>query len=119
MQGRLLIVHPGQLANTGDYFFTNRQRTAPVKIEASLHRDSVKIKVPTGFKLDELPEPAKIDGPYGTLSASWKVNDGEIVMEQTLETKDTLAPASEYAQVRAFFEKVAGAQAAPVVFIRQ
>jgi hypothetical protein len=119
MQGRLLIVNPGLLGGGGDYFFTARQRTAPVKLEAGLRRDSIRIKVPPGFKVDEIPEAAKVDGPYGSLSASWKVDNGEILVEQTLEIKDTVAPASEYAQVRAFFEKVAGAQGAPVVFIRQ
>jgi hypothetical protein len=119
MQDRLLVVHPGLLSNGGEYFFTTRQRTAPVKLEAGLRRDSVKIKVPAGFKVDELPAPARIDGPYGTLAASWKVDNGEILMEQTLEIKETLAPAADYAKVRDFFDKVAGAQAAPVVFIRQ
>ncbi len=119
MQGRLLVVHPGLLSSGGDYVFTTRQRTAPVKLEAGLRRDSIRIKVPSGFKVDEIPDAAKLEGPYGSLSASWKVDNGEILVEQTLEIKDTLAPASEYAQVRAFFEKVAGAQAAPVVFIRQ
>jgi hypothetical protein len=90
-----------------------------VKLEAGLRRDSIRIKVPPGFKVDEIPEAAKIEGPYGSLSASWKVDNGEILVEQTLEIKDTVAPASEYAQVRAFFEKVAVAQGAPVVFIRQ
>jgi transglutaminase-like putative cysteine protease len=119
MQGRLLVVHPGLLSNGGEYIFTTRQRTAPVKLEAGLRRDSIKIKVPAGFKLDELPEPARIEGPYGTLSANWKVANGEILMEQTLEIKEKLAAAAEYPQVRDFFDKVAGAQAAPVVFIRQ
>jgi hypothetical protein len=119
MQGRLLVVNPGLLGGGGDYFFTARQRTAPVKLEAGVRRDSIRIKVPPGFKVDEIPEAAKVEGPYGSLSSSWKVDNGEILVEQTLEIKDTVAPASEYAQVRAFFEKVAGAQGAPVVFIRQ
>jgi hypothetical protein len=90
-----------------------------VKLYAGLRRDTVRIKVPAGFKVDEFPEPAKLQSPYGTLAASWKVENGEILMEQTLEIKDITAPAVEYPQVRDFFEKVAGAQAAPVVFIRQ
>jgi hypothetical protein len=69
--------------------------------------------------MDELPEAAKIESRYGTLQAEWKIREGEIVMEETLEVRETIAPASEYPQVRAFFDQVAGAQGAPVVLVRR
>lgn len=84
-----------------------------------MRRDSIHIKLPAGFKLDELPEAAKVESPYGSLEASWTMHDGEIVMEETLVVKETVAPASEYARVREFFDQVAGAQSAPVVFVRR
>ena len=119
MQGRLLIVRPGALTSGGDYFFTSKQRSSPVKLDADIRHDSIKVKVPAGFKLDELPAPAKIESAYGSLEASWAVRDGEIVMEQTLEIRETVAPPSEYAQLRDFFDRVAGVQAAPVVLLKQ
>jgi hypothetical protein len=119
MQGRLFVVRPGFLTSGGDYFFTGRQRTAPIRLESDLRRDSIHIKLPAGFQLDELPEAAKVESPYGSLKASWTMHDGEIVMEETLEVKETVAPASEYARVREFFDQVAGAQSAPVVFVRR
>jgi hypothetical protein len=69
--------------------------------------------------MDELPEAAKIESRYGTLQAEWKIREGEIVMEETLEVRETIAPASEYPHVRAFFDQVAGAQGAPVVLVRR
>jgi len=48
--------------------------------------------LPDGFKLDELPLPAKIESPYGTLEASWTVKDGQIQMHETLEIRETKAP---------------------------
>ncbi len=119
MQGRLFIVRPGLLNSGGDYSFNSKQRTAPIRLEADLRRDSIRIKLPAGFKLDELPEAAKLDSPYGALDARWTVRDGEIVMEQTLEVRDALVPASEYLKVKDFFEKVAGAQGAPVVLVKE
>ena len=119
MQGKLLIVRPGLLSNTGEYFFNTRQRTTPVKLSAELRRDSIRIKIPAGFKPDEIPAPAKVESPYGTLAASWILKDGEIAMEQTLEIKDTVAPVADYAKVRDFFDKVGGAQGAPVVLVRE
>jgi hypothetical protein len=119
MQDRLLIVRPGTLSSGGEYYFTSRKRSSPVKLEADLRHDSIKVKLPDGFKLDEIPEPAKFESAYGSIQATWTVRDGEIVMEQTLEIRDVVAPASDFAQVRDFFDKVAGVEGAPVVLIRQ
>jgi transglutaminase-like putative cysteine protease len=119
MQGRLFVVRPGLLTSGTDYVFRAKERTAPIKTESDLMHDLVKIKIPPGFKLDELPEPEEIKSPYGTLRASWSVEDGVIVMEDTLEIFETLAPAAEYAKVREFFELVQGAHSAPVVFLKQ
>ncbi len=119
MQGRLLVVRPGMLTSGGDYTFDSKKRTAPIRLEADLRHDAIKLKVPVGLKLDELPAPAKIEGPYGSLQVTWSASDGEIVMNQTLEVHSIVAPASEYPQVREFFDKVAGAETAPVVLVRQ
>jgi hypothetical protein len=40
-------------------------------------------------------------------------------MKETLEVRETLAPASSYSKVREFFEFVAGAHSAPVVLVKQ
>ena len=79
----------------------------------------MKIKIPAGFRLDELPAPSAIESAYGTFRATWAVENGEITLEETLEIRDTMAPASEYAKVREFFELVAGAHGAPVVLVKQ
>jgi len=119
MQGRLFIVRPGLLNPGGEYFFATTKRTAPVKLEAVLRHDSVSIKTPPGFKLDELPEPVEIKSSYGSLRASWTVKDGEIFMDETLEILETLVPASDYLKVREFFDSVSGARGAPVVLLKQ
>ena len=119
MQDRLLVVRPGALSSGGEYVFTSRKRSSPVKLEADLRHDSIKVKLPGGFKLDELPAPAKVESAYGSIVANWSVRDGEIVMDETLEIRDMVAPASDFAKVRDFFDKVAGVEGAPVVLIRQ
>jgi len=66
-----------------------------------------------------MPSSAVIEGPYGSLNVSWAVRDGEAVMDQMLEIRPAVVPVSEYAGVRDFFDKVAGAQDAPIVLVRQ
>jgi hypothetical protein len=119
MQGRLFVVRPGLLNSGGEYYFTLKQRSTPVKLEGGLRHDSIRMKLPPGLKLDELPTPAKIESPYGTLEATWSVKDGEIVMQETLEIRETLAPPSAYAKIREFFEQVAGVHAAPIVLVKE
>jgi hypothetical protein len=119
MQRRLLVVRPGLLTSGGEYGFTSKQRTAPVELEMDLRRDSIHIKIPAGFKVDELPASQKIESAYGTLEATWTVKDDDIVMQETLEIRETVVPAAEYPKVREFFDSVAGAHGAPVVFVKQ
>jgi hypothetical protein len=49
----------------------------------------------------------------------WTVSGAEIVMKQTLEIRDKVASPSEYADIRGFFDKLAGAEDAPIVFVKQ
>jgi hypothetical protein len=119
MQGKLYVVRPGLLTSGGEYGFTSKQRSTPIQLDADLRRDSIRIKAPAGFKLDELPDAQKIESPYGSIDASWTVQDGEIVMQETLEIRSTVAPASEYSRVRDFFDHVAGIHQAPIVFVKE
>ncbi|MEQ1884181.1 MAG: DUF3857 domain-containing protein [Bryobacteraceae bacterium] len=119
MQGRLFVVRPGLLTSGGEYSFRTRQRTAPIKLEADLRHDTITIQLPKGFKLDEIPRSGKLDGDYGTLDVNWTVKDDVVTMEQTLEIHETVAPAADYAKVREFFDRVNGAQGAPVVLVKQ
>ena len=84
-----------------------------------MRSDAIHIKVPPGFQADEIPPAQNFESPYGRLAAKWSVKDGELVLEETIEFSDTVAPAAEFPKVRDFFDRVAGVQSAPVVFVRQ
>ena len=47
------------------------------------------------------------------------MSGAEIVMKQTLEIRGKVAGPSEYADIRGFFDKLAGAEDAPIVFVKQ
>jgi hypothetical protein len=119
MQGRLLIVTPGALVSTRTYSLPNKPRTLPVKIDAEMQQDSVTIETPPGFAPDEVPDAVAIESPYGAYRAAWKVSGQKIEFTQTLELKDVQAPASDYAKVRDFFERVYGASTASVVMVKK
>jgi transglutaminase-like putative cysteine protease len=118
LQDRMMVLRPGLLTSGGDYGLANRKRSAPIRLEADVRRESIRIKLPPGFKFDELPAASKVDSPYGVLQAEWTVGDGEVVLTERLEIRETVAPPSEYEQVRAFFDRVSSAQSAPVVLVK-
>jgi hypothetical protein len=118
MQGRLFVVRPGLLANSRDYFFRSRERTTPIQLESDLRSDAIRIKIPAGYKADEIPAGGRIEGAYGSLQVSWAVQDGFILMDQTLQIRQVIAPPSD-AKVRDFFDHVSGAQAAAVILVKQ
>jgi hypothetical protein len=84
-----------------------------------VYRDSVRIKLPPGYQIDEMPDPVKLTGPYGTYQASWKADGADLVFEQSTEVPDALVPAAKYADMRAYFDRIGGSQAAPVVLVKK
>lgn len=117
-QGRLFIVRPGLLTSGGEYYLVDEKRLGPIQLDADRRHDSIHIRIPAGFKADEVPRPARLESPYGTLETKWTVTGEEIVMEETLEVREIVAPAEDYPKVRDFFERVYGAHGAPVVLMR-
>jgi hypothetical protein len=115
----MMIVKPGALALGGDYVFAPGERKLPVRLDANVYKDSVRIKLPAGYKIDEIPDSIHLDSRYGAYQASWKADAGDLVFEQSTEVRDALVPVAQYGELHAFFEKIGGSQAAPVVLIKK
>ena len=119
LQGRLLMVAPGTLGRRSEYAFPAKTRTEPVRLNAEAFRDSVSIAAPPNFKVDELPDAVQLTSDYGSYKATWKADGNKILFEQSLDVKNTIAPAAQYAQIRQFFAHVDEAQNSAVVLVRQ
>ena len=119
MQGRLLVLNPGALVPGAGYSFSSKDRKSPVRLSAALSKDSVGIALPLHFKVDEIPDPVKLESPYGSYTAAWSIKENKLLFEQQIEIKDMLAPAADFAKVRAFFDALSGSQHAPVVLLKQ
>ena len=119
MQKKLLVVSPGSLVADTGYAFPAEPRSLPIQLEAEFRDDKVNFTFPPQFTVDELPDPVKIDSPYGTYRATWKVAGGQVSFEHSLKVNRVTAPASEYALVRAFFDQVDAGQHSPIVLVSQ
>jgi hypothetical protein len=69
------------------------------------------------FDVDELPDPVKLDTPFGSYATRYEVKDGALVFTRSLVTKAATVPVEQYGRVREFFEKIRAAEQSPVVLV--
>ena len=119
MQERLLVFKPAILSRRESVFLTNTARRHAVVLESHAYTESVNIKLPAGFDVDELPDPVKLDTAFGSYSTSYSVKDGQLQFKRSfVQRASTIAPA-DYAAVRSFFERIRAAEQSPVVLAKK
>ena len=81
-------------------------------------RETVRIQLPMGFKVDELPEAVRIDSAFGKFDATWAAEGGAIVFKRSFEMPAQAVPVAQYAEFKKFLDRAAGAGNSPVVLVR-
>jgi hypothetical protein len=119
MQNRLLVFKPAIVSRRESLVLTEAIRKYPVVLEARAFTETVQVKLPAGFAVDELPDPVKLDAPFGTYKTSYEVKNGELLFTRSLALRAVTIPADQYQTVRSFFEKIRAAEQAPVVLARK
>ena len=119
MQNRLLVFKPAVVSRREDLSLTAPARKHPVVLRANAYSETVKVQLPAGFAVDEMPDPVKIETPFGSYTTSYEVVNGELVFKRQLSQKATTIPAAQYDVVRKFFESIRAAENAPVVLARK
>jgi len=118
MQERLLVFKPAVLARRESLFLTEAVRRHPIVLDAYAFAETVRMKLPAGFTVDELPDPLKIDGAFGSYQTTYEVKGNELWFTRTLAQKAGTIPAAQYQPVRSFFERIRAAEQAPVVLVK-
>jgi hypothetical protein len=119
MQGRLLVFKPAIVSRREALFLTEAKRSQPIVLESHAFTETVRVKLPAGFDVDELPDVVKLDTAFGSYKTSYEVKDGSLTFTRTLAQRAGTIPAEQYQSVRSFFEKIRAAEQAPVVLIRK
>jgi hypothetical protein len=119
MQNRLLVFKPAIVSRREALSLTDPTRQHPVVLEARSFSETVRVKLPNDFAVDELPDAVKLDASFGSYKTSYEVKDGELVFTRTLAQQGCSIPVEQYQSVRTFFEKIRAAEQAPVVLIRK
>lgn len=119
MQQRLMVFKPAIISRLDRLSFSDGRRMNPYMIDATFYSENVRIKLPEGFEVDEMPEPVNVETNFGKYSADYKVDDGHIVFSRRLRLERTTIPADKYDTVRGFFGRVHAAEQSPVVLIKK
>jgi hypothetical protein len=119
MQNRLLIFKPAVVSRRESLTLTEPTRKHPVVLDASAYTETVRVKLPEGFQVDELPDALKLDTSFGSYAATYEVKEGQLLFTRKLVTRPVTIPAEQYAAVRGFFERMLATEQAPVVLARE
>lgn len=118
MQDRLLVFKPAVVSRREGLTLTAPLRRHPVVLRANAYSETVKVQLPAGFAVDEVPDPVKLETPFGSYTTSYEVVGGDLVFKRQLSQKATTIPAAQYESVRKFYESIRAAENAPVVLAR-
>lgn len=119
MQNRLMVFRPAIIGRLDRLSLTEGTRVHPYMIDAMSYGETVRIKLPTGFAVDEMPEPADVATAFGKYSANYKVDGEFLVFNRSLRLDRSIVPAEKYDTVRSFFGKIHQTERSPVVLIKK
>lgn len=119
MQDRLLIFKPAIVSRRESLALTETKRKHPVVLTSNAYSETLSLKLPAGFAVDELPDAVKLDTTFGSYATNYEVKDGHLVFTRKLVQKAGTIPVAQYAAVRTFFEKIRAAEQSPVVLAKK
>jgi transglutaminase-like putative cysteine protease len=119
MQQRLLVFKPALVSRRESLFLTEAVRVHPIVLNSRAFTETLHLKLPAGFEVDELPDPLKLDASFGFYNTTYAVKDGELIFTRTLAQRAGTIPVAQYQSVRSFFEKIRAAEQSPVVLVRK
>ena len=119
MQDRLLVFNPAIVSRRESLFLTDTKRQHPVVLDSRGFSERVRVKLPAGFDVDELPDAVKLEATFGFYETKYEIKEGELIFTRTLAQRAGTIPAQDYQRVRNFYERIRAAEQAPVVLARK
>ncbi len=119
MRGKLLVFKPALVSQRFGLDLTEVKRSHPLVLESEAFSETVHVKLPEGFEVDEMPDTAKLDAPFGKYSATYEIKDGYLIFTRNLILQAGSIPAAQYPIVREFFGRIRGVEVSPVVLAKK
>ncbi|MCC6262076.1 MAG: DUF3857 domain-containing protein [Bryobacterales bacterium] len=119
MNQRLWMFKPALVERRGLHGLREEKRTQPFLLDPDSYSESVEIALPKGFRVDEIPEPVKLESEHGVFEASWEHSNGALLFKRSFRTNGGAIEPERYAGLRKFLRTVESAAEAAVVLQKQ
>jgi hypothetical protein len=119
MQGRLLVFNPAIVSRREALLLTEEKRQHPIVLDSRAFTERVRVKLPAGFDVDEVPDAVKLEEVFGSYETRYEIKDGELIFTRTMAQRATTIPPDHYKGVRSFYARMLAAEQAPVVLVRK
>jgi hypothetical protein len=108
--GGLLLVRPRVLGHkSSDLLETKEARQYPVVFEGPARdTDTFEITLPSGYAVDDLPEPVNEDYSFASYHSKVEANGNVLRYTRTLEVKEPSVPLSKVGELKNFYRVIAG-----------
>ncbi|HEY6250049.1 MAG TPA: transglutaminase, partial [Candidatus Angelobacter sp.] len=105
--GPLLLVRPRVVGENAGRFDPTKPRHYAYKLDAPFRNtDSVEITLPDGFKVDELPDPAKASFPFGEYSSKTEASGNTLKYTREYRMTTTLVSLDRIEQLKRLFSEI-------------
>jgi len=117
VRGALLLVRPRILGEKG-FPLERKPRHYPFQFaSAARETDAFEIELPTGYVVDDVPDPVKIDAKFATYQSKVEVAGSTLKYSREYIRRDVLIPPEQTEQLRKFLG-VIGSDEASVVILK-
>ena len=90
-------------------------RKYDIVMDASIYQnDTVTIRIPEGYGIENLPKSVEIDSPYGYFKSDITEESGQLIYTQTLEIKKGRFPVAEFDEMKKFYNRIETLQSGKV-----
>ena len=112
-QGPLMLVTPPLESPVGLAGAASRRTS--LHLEPRSLVEKVRLEIPPGMRVDELPAPVTLETAFGRYSVRYTTEQNVIVIDRTFEMPLQSVRPERYAEARAFFDRVKAGDRSPIV----
>lgn len=120
MAGSRLLFRPNLMEQWKNVPDKVEERTQPVKLAYTyLDIDSINYQIPTGYKIEAMPEDIHVEKDFGLYSASFSANGNNmLIYKRRLEFRKKFLPPGLYDEYRNFIKAIVKSDRSQVVLVK-
>lgn len=107
VSGKRLFLMPNVLTRSGVKLVVDSIRMFDVELDFDyLDTDTVTIRVPTGYEIESMPKPVKLETKFGAYSNEYAYKNDMVTYIRTVQQNHGRFPPSDYAELANFYQTI-------------